>query len=337
MKNPTISGNTVTITWQGKTAPHFISDLHQWENNPRPLAETSPGRWQISFDLPDNAYLEYAFFDPQTKTRYPDPLNPKSLYNGVGGHNHYFYMPGATATPYTRLGPGGLRGKISRHKIEARGVTTSAERSVTLYHPPTDAPAPLLVVYDGLDYFRRGRLAEIVDNLIAAQKIRPITIAFLQNAGQAGRMVEYGCSEPTLGLLTHPVLSLAKEQLNLLDVEKHPGAFGVMGSSMGGLMSLYTALRLPHIFGRALCQAGAYDIWGQETITYGMVKHFQKPEVRLWLDCGAMDFLLESNRKMASQLRKRGYTFHYQENGGAHNQTTWRNAAVDGLQYLFGV
>ncbi len=58
---------------------------------------------------------------------------------------------------------------------------------------------PLLAVYDGLDYFRRGKLTEIVDNLIAAKRIRPVAIAFLQNGGQQARMVEYGCSQTTLG------------------------------------------------------------------------------------------------------------------------------------------
>lgn len=335
MKNPIIQGATVTLTWQGSSAPCLISDLHGWEANPQPLKQTVPGQWAISLELAADAYLEYAFYDPGSKQRFRDPLNPKAVYNGVGGHNHFFYMPEAAGpTPLVKFPAGGLRGKLTRHSVPARYVTTSNERRVYLYHPPVKEAVPLLAVYDGLDYFRRGRLTEIVDNLIAAGRIRPLGIAFLQNAG-TGRMVEYGQAEPTLAFLMSQVLPLAARELNLLDFEKKPGEHGIMGASMGGLMSVFTALKLPQVFGKALSQAGAFELWEHESTTMQMARHFPKPDVKLWLDCGRLDFLLEPNRRMAALLREKGYQFTYRENGGAHNYTTWRDACVAGLEYLF--
>mgnify|MGYP000035340274 CR=1 FL=1 len=334
--NPIIHDNSVTITWRGENAPCFISDLHGWEQNPQSLTETQQGVWTISFDLPPNAYLEYAFYDPQAKKRFFDPLNKKSVYNGVGGYNHFFYMPQAQPTPLTNLPASGLRGKITRHALPAQYVTVGRERRVSLYHPPTTGePVPLLVVYDGPDYLRRGKLAAIVDNLIAAKRIRPLAIAFLQNGG-AARMVEYGQAEPTLSFVIGQVLPLASRELNLLDFENQPGAHGVMGASMGGLMSVFTALKAPEVFGKAVSQAGAFELWERETTTMQMVRHFPKPNVKLWLDCGSMDFLLASNRKMAALLAEKRYDFTYRENGGAHNYTTWRDACVEGLERLFG-
>lgn len=333
--NPTIHGNVVTLVWRGEIAPHFISDLHGWEENPQPMSQVEKGVWAISFDLPPNAYLEYAFYDPATGKRFPDPLNRKSVYNGVGGYNHYFYMPEAHPTLWAKLPPGGLRGRITYHRLPAQRVTVSRERRVVLYHPPVDESLPLLVVYDGLDYLRRGKLAVIVDNLIAARRIRPLAIAFLQNGGTA-RMVEYGQAEPTLAFVMGQVLSLAGRELNLLNYEKRPGTHGVMGASMGGLMSVFTALKLPEVFGKAISQAGAFELWGHETTTMQMVRYFPKPDVRLWLDCGAMDFLLAPNRKMAALLSEKGYDFTYRESGGAHNYATWRNVCADGLEALFG-
>jgi enterochelin esterase family protein len=333
--NPTIVGKTVTFTWHGNTAPYFISDLHSWEEDPQPLAKTHKGVWTISFDLPLNAYLEYVFYDPESQRRFPDPLNKKSVYNGVGGYNHFFYMPEAQPTPFTKLPPGELRGKVTRHTVPAKYQTTSNERRVYLYHPPVRKAVPLLCVYDGLDYFRRGRLAEIVDNLIAARRIQPIAVAFLQNAG-AARMVEYGCSEPTLSFLTSQVLPLAAKEINLLNFEKRPGVHGIMGASSGGSMSVFTALKLPTVFGKALSQAGAFEFEEHETIVAQMVRYFPKPDVKIWLDCGQMDFLLEGNRKMRDLLKEKGYSFTYHENGGAHNFTTWRDACVEGLGTLFG-
>jgi enterochelin esterase family protein len=220
--------------------------------------------------------------------------------------------------------------------VDAESFTVSKKRRIYLYHPPVRSAVPLLVVYDGLDYFRRGKLTEIVDNLIAAKRIRPLAIAFLQNGGQLARTVEYGCSEPTLEFLTSQVLQLASKELKLQDFEKHPGAHGVMGASMGGLMSVYTALRLPEIFGKALSQAGAFELWERDSIVMQMVRYFSKPDVKLWLDCGVMDPLLEPNRAMSALLKEKGYNFTYFENGGAHNYTTWRDSCVGGLEMLFG-
>ncbi len=334
--NPNIDGKTVTLTWRGEAAPHLISDLHGWEEHPQPLTQVEPGLWAISFDLAADAYLEYAFYDPQSKVRFPDPLNRKTVYNGIGNHNHYFYMPEARATSLARMARGGLRGKLTRHTVDAKFLTVAAERRVYLYHPPVSEALPLLCVYDGLDYFRRGKLTEIVDNLIAAKRIRPLAIAFLQNGGQAARMVEYGCAEPTVGFSIWQVLPLAARELNLIDYRQNPGAHGIMGASMGGLMSVFTALKAPEVFGKALSQAGAFELGEQETTAMQMVRYFPKPDVKIWLDCGAMDFLRTSNRKMAGLLAEKGYDHRHRESGGAHNYTTWGNACVEGLEYLFG-
>jgi enterochelin esterase-like enzyme len=334
--NPIIWGNNVTFVWEGESAPQLISDLHGWEENPQELMQEKKGIWSLSFELDSNAYIEYAFYDPQSKNRFPDPFNKQSVYNGIGGHNHFVYMPETTPTPFTRPPAGGLRGKVTRHSVDAEYVTTSKQRRVYLYHPPVKAAVPLLAVYDGLDYFRRGKLAEIVDNLIATKRIRPLAIAFLQNGGQATRTVEYGCSEATLGFLMSGVLPLASKEIKLLDFEKHPGAHGIMGASMGGLMSVYTALSLPEVFGKALSQAGAFEVWEHEPTVMQMVRHFPKPDVKLWLDCGAMDFLLDANRSIAALLKEKDYAVTYHENGGAHNYSTWRDSCVGGLEVLFG-
>jgi enterochelin esterase family protein len=334
--NPLIEGNTATFVWEGETAPHLSSDLHGWEENPQALRRVKKNVWALSFELPSNAYLEYIFYDPQSEERFLDPFNKMSVSNGFGDYNNFIYMPGAAPTPYTRLPKSGLRGKVTRHSVDAEYFTVSKQRRVYLYHPPVRSAVPLMVVYDGLDYFRRGKLAEIVDNLIAAKRIRPLAVAFLQNGGQSARTVEYGCSEPTLEFLTSQVLPLASKELKLLDLEKHPGEYGIMGASMGGLMSVYTAMSLPEIFGKAISQAGAFELWEHDSIVMQMVRHFPKPEIKLWLDCGAMDSLVETNRVMSTLLKEKGYDVTYFENGGAHNYTTWRDSCVGGLEILFG-
>jgi enterochelin esterase-like enzyme len=333
--NPLIDGSQVTFIWQGAGAPCFISDLQGWEDNPRPLAAVAPGLWAITFDLPAQAYLEYAFYDPESKKRFPDPFNKKSIYNGVGSYNHFFYMPQAAPTPLTRAAAGAPRGILTRHVLPARYVTAGTKRVVHLYHPVAAGPLPLLVVYDGQDYLRRGKITQIVDNLIAQKRIYPLGLALVHSSPMS-RTVEYGEALPTLGLLLELVLPLAAQNMPLLDIRKERGAFGVLGASLGGLMAVFTALKAPEVFGKALSQSGAFEMDGHATTTLQMARYFPVPPIKLWLDCGRMDFLYASNQAMFAVLKEKGYAVTYHENGGAHNYTTWRDNLADGLEALFG-
>ena len=97
--NPVIEGETATFLWRGRTAPHLIDDLSDWDASPRKLERLAPGLWSISLTLPLNAYLEYAFMDSKTGEHLPDPLNPTRAWNGINAYNHFFYMPKGKASP----------------------------------------------------------------------------------------------------------------------------------------------------------------------------------------------------------------------------------------------
>ena len=333
--NPLIDGEEVTFLWKGKKPPHLIDDLHGWESNPQSMQRIEPGIWACSFTLLQDAYLEYAFLDPETDERIRDPNNKRRVWNGVGSYNHFFYIPEASPTPLGRRRKSVARGTVTRHIPSAWMMSHGGKRALHLYRPPTNDPVPLLVVYDGNDYRSRGKLTNIVDNLIAEKRVRPLAIAFLQNGG-ARRFVEYACSEATLAWIDHDVLLLARSELNLLDVDKHPGAYGVLGASMGGLMALYTGLRMPDIFGKVLSQSGAFHFEQYATVTVDMVQYFPKRDLRIWMDAGKLEWLLESSRKMYKLLQKKGYDVTYHEFTGGHCYTAWRDDVWRGLEALFG-
>jgi len=341
--HPLIDGNRVTFLRQGDSAPLLIDDLHGWDDHPQKMRRVSPRLWAVSFDLTRDAYLEYAFLDPSTgsgqspatKTRLRDPLNKRRIWNGINAYNHFFYMPEAAPSPWTIRQRDIPRGVISSHVTDTWIMKFSGKRAVKLYHPPTKERVPLLIVYDGPDYLSRGRLPLIVDNLIAAKRIRPIAMAFLPNGG-ARRGAEYACSDATLAWIEHDVLPLANRELKLLDIKKHPGAFGVLGASFGGLMSVYTGLRLPEIFGRVLSQAAAFEMDGRDFVAVDLIRH-SPSRPRIYMDVGAMDFLLEDNRRMLPLIHEKNFDLTYHEHGGAHNYTSWRDHVHHGLETMFSV
>jgi enterochelin esterase-like enzyme len=332
---PLIDGEKVTYVWWGTPIPALIDDVDNWESNPVELAQVDHDTWIHEQQLPLNTYLEYAYLDLERGERTQDPFNRRRTPNGYGDYNHYFYMPKAAPNKLTRRSPNTPRGDVTRHTIPTLRLAAGRERRVDLYQPPTNHPAPLIVVYDGDDFLSRGHLTTIVDNLISEERIQPVCLAMVAN-GKEARELEYGCNEITIGFLTECVLPLAYDNLNLLDIDQHPGAFGIIGASMGGLMAFFTGLRLPQIFGHVLSQSGAFSIDIHEFIIFDLVRHMPMPELNLWLDVGTFEWLLETNRDMHNLLAVQGMPHGYFEFPGGHNFTSWRNHIWRGLEYLFG-
>ncbi len=331
--NPVIENEVATLVWHGPTAPLLMDDLHNWDDGPQKMQRISSGLWAFSFTLPADAYLEYAFMDKKTGERIPDPLNSNQIGNGLDGLNHFFYMPEGKPSPFIHPRKGIPRGKVIKYQIATQDYAVGQERTVYLYKPPVEEPVPMVVVYDGPDYLRRGKLNIIVDNLIAVKQIHPFAMALIQNGGQA-RTLEYSCAEPTLEFLTEGIIPFAREHLSLIPPNEEP--YGVIGASLGGLMALFTGLRLPKIFGKVLSQSGAFGTPEYEFAIADLIRYVPRPDIQIWMDSGCLEWLLEGNRKMVRLLKKKSYQVEYNEFSAGHNYTAWRNDVWRGLEELFG-
>jgi len=332
---PLIDGNQVTFVWLGKTAPQLLSDWSGWDETKDgiPLREAEPEVWTYSCPLPLKAYLEYRFFDG--KQFLTDPLNAHKVYNGVNGFNNTFSMPKAHFSSWIKPQKDVLKGILSEHLIVDDGLIIGVKRKVVLYQPPTNKPAILLVVWDGLDYLKRGGIIPIVENLMAAGKIPPLALALVDNA-HSSRMIEYNCSDSAVWMLTQHVLPLASEKLNLVNINKHPGAYGILGASMGGIMAAYTGVRFPQIFGHILSQSGAFILWDAKPVVWDLLQNQPLLPLNFWLNIGTFDFLYKANKSFKSFLDQKGYPYKYQEYTGGHNYVSWRNDLAVGLMYQFG-
>ena len=336
LQNPIIEGNKATFYWHGKTAPHFIDDIHMWEDAPQKMKRIDKELWAYSIELPNTAYLEYSFYEPRTETRVEDPLNKNIIFNGIQHYNHFFYMPKLSPTELAVRKKNILRGKVTHHLVETWMLADEGQRDVYLYHPPVKTPVPLLVVYDGTDYLKRALLNVIVDNLIHEKRIQPIAMAFLQN-GDDRRGVEYACSDATIMWLDNVILPLARKKLNLLDVTKYSGAYGVLGASFGGLMSMYTGLRMPETFGKVISQSGVFESEKRDFVAVDLIRSKRSREIKIWMDIGHFDWLLEDNRRLQPILHENGYDVTYREFSGGHNYTCWRDEVGIALEHLFGI
>jgi enterochelin esterase family protein len=333
---PLIDGETATFVWHGKFPPIIRGDFTRWEDgSPLTFTRLRRGLWTCSMPFPADAYLEYMFIlDGQ---RVPDPFNPHTTPSGLGKTNQYFYMPAGSPTSLARCESSIPQGAVSRYVVSAAPYESviGRQRIVYLYQPPVDVPVPLVVVWDGIEYFRRVNLPAILDNLIAQERIRPVALAMIQNGRQA-RPIEYACNDATLGFLTQYVLPLAQANMRLTDIKQ--GNYGVLGASLGGLMALYTGLRLPHIFSHVITQSGAFGSDDSESVVYALVRHLPVKPLRIWMDVGLYDFtdIRSANDAMSALLQERGYKVALRQHNAGHNYPAWRNNVWRGLEWMFG-
>ena len=332
MGNPIIECEKATFIWQGRTAPRLVDDLHNWEDDPQTMRRIGPGLFSYSMRLANDTYMEYGFLDPKNGDRIADPLNQKRILNGIHSSNHYFYMPRGGPSPLTQAAPGVPRGTITRFQVPTKEYLVGSKRTVILYQPAVKDPVPLMVVYDGTEYLRRAKLNIIADNLIAQKRVRPFAMALIKNGGQA-RNLEYSCSESTLAFVVDCIIPLAKENLRLISQGR--GEYGVAGASLGGLMALYSGIRLPKLFGKVISQSGAFTFSEHESLLADLVRHLPPQKIDIWMNAGVYEWLLETNRQMYALLKEKNYKVKYCEFSGGHNYTSWRNEIWRGMEALF--
>jgi len=117
-----------------------------------------------------------------------------------------------------------------------------------------------------------------------------------------------------------------------------PGTTAVVGSSMGGLVSLYFALWHPRVFGRVAALSPSIW-WGDRAVVRAFARLRRKPPVRLWLDMGTAEPGWEGLRELRDVLVDRGWQagrdLAYHEVADAeHTEAAWAARIGLVLQWL---
>jgi predicted alpha/beta superfamily hydrolase len=114
---------------------------------------------------------------------------------------------------------------------------------------------------------------------------------------------------------------------------------GIVGSSMGGLISLYAFFRHPESFGFAGVLSPS--LWLTETATFAFVAEAAFSPGRLYLDVGTREGArhVASARRMRDLLEAKGYRLGYdlmwvEEELGHHHEAAWARRFQKALPFL---
>jgi enterochelin esterase family protein len=301
--------------------------------------------WFLTVRLPATARFLYGFKRPG-KRLILDPLNPLKFRS-----SSFVELPAATPQSWTVIQPDVPKGTVWAQKLRSENL--KEERSVSIYTPPGYDPKSgsygLLVLLDGQDYRGPMPIPTILDNLVAAKKIRPLVAILVDNLSDESRDRDLECYPPFADFLGKELVPWARQRYRF---SAEPERTIVGGVSLGGLTATYCALRYPEVFGNVLSQSGAFGYfpgWEDPGVTefspYGwLIRQFvtrRKLPIRFYLEAGLFendcpDTLLAQNRRMRDVLESKGYSVVYSEFAGGHEFLSWRGSVADGLIALAG-
>jgi enterochelin esterase-like enzyme len=307
---------------------------------------------RIWYQFRKNDSLFPWFADPKFSERwaagFADPLNPK-VEELPAGKRSVFEGPGAAPQPWVTLRPGVAHGRLIPATITSSHL--NEQRDLWVYTPPGyDSAAarragglPMLVLFDGGAY--TGRMVPtptILDNMLADHRIEPLVAVFIANG--ARRMQELAANPDFAAFVADEVIPWVRQRYA---VTTSASKTAIGGSSHGGLMATFVALRYPRLFGNVISQSASHW-WGPDgeegEWLSRTVASTPKLPVRFYMDVGVYETDRSNNqgpgqvwpnRHFRDVLRAKGYDVDYHEFAGAHEYLNWRGTISDALMHFF--
>jgi enterochelin esterase-like enzyme len=313
---------TITIpSW----AKFIVSDFTDMDRSPQPVSEST-----VSFELPDDAYFEYAFLDADSVMK-PDPNNP------VKAENPWFpnasailapdYKPDVYANP-----SGKAEGRVLRPRIESSFLKQT--RRMIVYTPKgyENQALPTVYVQDGVAYYRIAKLAEVLEHLLQESLVRPAHLIFIE---PIDRLLDYRFNTNYRAFITDELVPLIDKELQTTSERI------AMGASLGGLVSATLALEHPDLFQTVITQSGAFlgsptelDFYkGNSSWVLETLRSSELLPLRWYTETGTIEWLTNINRKLHDMLEQKNYNHVYAERNAGHNWVNWRNGLGNALKF----
>jgi len=237
-----------------------------------------------------------------------------------------------------------------------------SHRDILVYLPPSYTASqkryPVLYMHDGQNifddatsYVGEWHVDEVMEEL-AKEGLEAIVVG-IPNAG-VRRLDEYspfedseyggGEGEAYLRFLIEAVKPLIDCDFRTLPRREHTF---VMGSSMGGLISLYAFFRHPEVFGGAGVMSPSLWFGDRRVFDYAEAAPFVPG--RLYMDVGYKESTLShvSSRRYLADVRRmhrillrKGYEegnyLYLEDKQGMHNEADWARRLPGALRFLLG-
>ncbi|WP_106831718.1 esterase [Parabacteroides pacaensis] len=318
------------------------------------LKEGKSGVWEYTTSEPLEPELySYSFIVDGLKV-----IDPNNVYlnRDVATLTNIFIIGGGRADLYKVNNV--PHGSVTRRWYNS--PTLQMDRRITVYTPAgyetSGKQYPVLYLLHGMGgdeeaWVTLGRTIQIMDNLIAEGKAKPM-IVVMPNGNVA---LEAAPGESSLGF-SKPSFQLPKTMegsmeesfpdiVNFVDSNyrtiKKKSARAIAGLSMGGYHSLHISKQYPDLFDYvglfsaaimpdAKVKSPIYDNMDEKL----KIQFNKKPKL-YWIGIGKTDFLYKANKDYRKKLDDKGYKYIYYESEDGHIWRNWRIYLTEFVPQLF--
>ena len=319
------------------------------------LKEGPNGVWEYTTDFKVAPDMYTYTFNVDGKTVIDD--NNIWVNRDISTLTSAFIVPGERADLYTIQNV--PHGTVS--KVWYESATAGFDRRLSVYTPAgyeqnKKNRYPVLYVLHGIGgdedaWLDQGRAAQILDNLIAQGKAKPMIVVFTNgNISQeaAPGQNSTGYNRPTMQLpqtMEGTFETAFPEIVKFIDsnyrtlAKKQSRA--ICGLSMGGFHTLYITLNNPDMFNYSGMFSAAIGVSDPsispmyQDMDTKLATYFSKKPALLWIGCGDTDFLIQANRDFVKKLQDGGYPHTYYENDGGHIWRNWRIYFTEFVPLIF--
>ncbi len=318
------------------------------------LKEGQEGVWEYTTPEPLKPEL-YSYSFIVDGLRMNDPANVY-LIRDVSTLTNVFIIGGDRADFY-KVNPV-PHGTVSRIWYDSPAL--GLERRMTVYTPAgyetSGKRYPVLYLLHGMGgdeeaWISLGRTAQILDNLIAQGKAKPMIVVMPNgNASQ-----EAAPGESSRGMVP-PTMQLPKtmegsyeqafpEIVKFIDKNyrtiKSKSGRAIAGLSMGGFHSLHISKQYPDmfnyigLFSAAIMPNKEVSSPIFENMEGKLKVQFDKNPALYWIAIGKTDFLYKANEEYRKLLDEKGYKYTYYESDEGHIWKNWRIYLTEFVPMLF--
>ncbi len=318
----------------------------------------APLAWDKSLAFAATSAGLYTWSSPDVKA----DLEVKPLLGDTWSRGpNYRVKPGQTLDIYPHFTA--THGTVTHKYPTFTSTKLPSTRGIWVYLPPTyventEARFGVLYMHDGQNLFTPGvafggnewKVDETMDAAAEDGSIHEVVVVGVENT--AARIDELtpsvdpgyggGKAPQYLSMLIDEIKPMVDKDFRTLPAREETG---VMGSSLGGLVSAYAGVHHADVFG--LVGEMSPSTWWDGTMILGEVSSTStrpaKP-LRVYVDsgdAGTSSDDVTNTTELAARYRKVGYTdnkdlLHVIQAGGQHNETYWASRLPAALHFLLG-
>ena len=307
------------------------------------------GVWEFITEPLASEYYTYTF----TVDGNGGVLDRENVYTvrDVGSVMNYFIVGGGCGDMYkAQAVPHGAVSKVWM-------TTEESSRRMTVYTPAGYEAGyrnyPVLYLLHGMGgdeeaWVATGRMAEIMDNLIAEGKAEPMIVVMpngcMRHDAAPGYSAE-GFYKPYMsGSMDGSFEEYFDEVVEWVDAHyrTYPSKErrAIAGLSMGGFHAMQISKHYPDMFDyvglfSAAIYRGKEGVLMYENLEEGIAEQFARGISLYWIGIGKDDFLYEENTKFRALLDENDYEYEYVESEGGHTWRNWRCYLSEFVTKLF--